>query len=91
MCPQCDAFGAPLGFSLPSQYHRFVDHLRAALAAGELTLVSGNVDLDAIAPGRPWPGADDALLHVVRGPRCGQRFRLVVDTYHGGGSWQRVA
>jgi hypothetical protein len=90
MCPQCDAFAAPIGFGLLGQYHRFVDRLRAALEAGELTPVSGNVDLDAIRPGESWPGADDSLLHVVRCPRCGQRFRLVVDTYHGGGSWRRV-
>jgi hypothetical protein len=90
MCPQCDGFAGPIGFGLPGQYHRFVDRLRAALEAGTLTLVSGNVDLDAIRPGRPWPGADDSLLHVFRCPRCGQRFRLVADTYHGGGSWQRV-
>jgi hypothetical protein len=65
-----------------------VRNLLTAVSKGILIDEEGNFRLDELAhplgPGTAWP--DDILRRTLRCRRCGRRFDLSADTYHGGGS-----
>jgi hypothetical protein len=75
-------------FRFPSDLHRAVRNLLTAVSTGILIDETGNFQLDKLAhplePGATWPS--DILQRTLRCRRCGRRFDLCADTYHGGGS-----
>lgn len=90
MCEECGSFSEPIPIRSPEQYFDLLARVRRTIADGKLCLMAGNVELDSIAAGRPWPR--DLVEHVFACTGCGQRFRLAVETYHGsGGSWKPLS
>jgi hypothetical protein len=85
MCPRCQGFAERIEIRDPSDLYRRVDEIERILKEGTLASAGGNWLLSEIRPGLPWPG--DVIEHAFRCVVCGQRFELVVDTYHGGGHW----
>jgi hypothetical protein len=69
----------------PSDLYDRVNEIERILREGTLASTGGNCSLAEIRPGRPWLG--DIIAHAFRCVVCGQRFELVIDTYHGGGNW----
>lgn len=83
----------PREINSPGELAEVIRSLTAAVRAGELRAVAPSnpsfgvaIDIRQIAPEGPWP--DYLELHF-EGTQTGERFRLVVETYHGaGGRWE---
>jgi hypothetical protein len=89
-CMSCRDLGEVLEIKSPAQLARAIRVVRGRVADGTLVEVaqsSGAPDaFVSLQEHAPWP---DYIEHTFRCARCGQRFRLTVETYHGvGGKWE---
>src|SRR5579859_2040438 len=89
MCNKCEGFSQRLRISNPREYLDLVMQLDALVKTGIFRLIQSTCPLAELLENRQWPS--DAVAHVFECSNCGQRFRLVVEAYHGaGGSWEMV-
>lgn len=95
-CESCDTYDVELEIHGPLQLQRIVDKLKAAVRDGTLRLVASGAavavgDMPAFLEIGDDGTLPDVLEYALACRRCGQRFRLSCETYHGtGGSWRRV-
>ena len=96
-CSNCEPFNTEMLIRGPAQFESVVERVRAAVADGVLEYSAFEADADlATEPSfltldlaGPWP---DVMQYHFECPRCGNRFHLSVETYHGlGGRWSPVS
>jgi hypothetical protein len=78
-CRICAEFCGDVRIELPDDLRRVVDVVGPAVRDGRLVIDAGDLQ---------WQDIIDCRLHCAK---CGQRFTLTCETYHGsGGSWSTV-
>lgn len=90
-CTSCGDLSEVVEIHTPGQLAQAIRVVRGNLADG--TLVEASPDardaFDSLQERGPWP---DYIEHEFNCSRCGQRFRLVAEAYHGaGGRWEPIA
>lgn len=86
MCEKCSDIKLVKLFRSPMEYTQTVEYIKALIASGDFTLVSGNCPLDGVKDtDGHW--ADDIIYHLIRCENCGQEFSCCCNTYRGGGSF----
>jgi hypothetical protein len=89
MCTNCRPFADVIKFRSADAFRDHVDQVRHDVAAGRLMFESGNVELNSIQHGRPFP--DDIIDLTFACPTCQQRFSLGGVVYNGRDvNWQPV-
>jgi hypothetical protein len=87
MCNSCRTFINVIEFRSPDAFRDHVDQIRQDVAAGRLVFESGNVELNSIQRGRPFP--DDFIDFKFACPICHRRFSLGGVVYKGSDvKWQ---
>ena len=61
-CTICSMLPSQIKISNPSEYFSVISQMRDLMKDGKIELVSGNCDLENIAPSLPWP--DDIINHI---------------------------
>ena len=90
-CTSCVDLREVAEIKSPAQLAQAIRVVRGNLADGTLVEASSDAPgaFDSLQEGAPWP---DYIEHEFNCSRCGQRFRLVAETYHGaGGRWEPIA
>jgi hypothetical protein len=89
MCNNCRRFANVTEFRSADAFRDHVDQVRHEVAAGRLMFESGNVELNSIQRGRPFP--DDFIDLTFACPTCHRRFSLGGVVYSGRDvKWQPV-
>lgn len=87
MCENCENIRLIKLFRSPYEYLQCVEYIKDLLSDG-FELVEGNCPLDEVRDENGhW--ADDIIYHVIKCEKCGQVFSCCVNTYRGGGAFQK--
>lgn len=95
-CTYCQASATEVLVRGPAEFESVVERIRAAIADEVLAYVAFEEDpAVAVEPSfltldlaGPWP---DVMRYHFACPRCGQRFELTAETFHGArGKWRAV-
>jgi hypothetical protein len=81
MCNDCRTFANVIEFRSADAFRDHVDQVRHHVAEGRLVFESGNVELNSIQRGSPFP--DDFIDLRFACPTCHQRFSLGGVVYSG--------
>jgi hypothetical protein len=93
MCPSCQDLHVNYAIRTPGELATAIRIAQANVADGTLQTVEPTAELPAgtspqiesVLPDGPW---DDSILYLFRCAKCGARFTLSAETYHGrGGTW----
>ena len=87
MCEKCSEIILYDKIYSPKEYLNCIEYIKGLLTEGGYILTEKSCEIDKIKDENScW--ADDIITHVIKCKKCGQEFRLCVDTYHGtGGSF----
>jgi hypothetical protein len=85
-CP-CARLPRKLKIDKPNDLYTLEHDVEKQIAEGTLRQTSGIPPGD-IREAKPFP--DDIIAQEFSCLRCGQRFGLSVDTYHGLGEWRAI-
>jgi hypothetical protein len=92
-CSSCEEFHEPRPIRLPADLTGAILSLQSAVADGRLAVlpvhsIAAGADFSALEAQGPW---EDHVHNAFRCTRCGRRYRLSAETYHGrGGSLEAV-
>ena len=84
-CSKCEGFRVRLYFWTPREYAGLARQLDEIVSQGTFEILHADLPLSSIAK-EVWDGGD-LIVHRFRCNRCGRRFELSADTYHGGARW----
>jgi hypothetical protein len=88
-CEQCAELDKRIPLPIPASHLTLAGAARELVADGTLVLVEGSVPLASLQPGQLLPSdGTDSIRHLLAYARCGRRYVLWADTYHGGGAWE---
>src|SRR3954451_9805422 len=89
MCSRCDGFLERGRVNSSYEYRDLVGRILETVRQGTFRVLSGTCPLDAVLTSSPWPS--DHIVHVLGCNACSRRFRLSVETCHGGGgAWEPI-
>ena len=90
-CDQCKDLRLTAEIRTPGEFGKALRVIKANLADSSIIDItqpahSPSGKFEELSESGPWP---DYVEHYFECTRCGWRFRLAVDTYHGGGgAWE---
>ena len=87
ICENCGDIKLIKLFRSPYEYLQCVEYIKELISDGGFDLVEGNCPLDNVKNTNGW--ADDIIYHVIRCRKCGQVYSCCVNTYRGGGAFQK--
>jgi hypothetical protein len=93
MCESCELYNTEVEISSPGQLDRIIEKVQAAVESGALLYSSYESDRENIGQPsfmslKPAEVLPDIMRYHFACPKCGESFRLSVETYHGaGGRW----
>ena len=97
-CSNCSDIWERQEINSPGQLTSVLQTVKAAVAQGILVSeeaaelgsfpIEQSATFQGLKPEGPWP---DVIDYYFRCAKCGQRFQLSAETYHGnGGEWSRL-
>ena len=87
MCNYCEKIILVQDFKSPKDYEKTMDYIGELVEKEGFWLVDGTCPVDAYKRDGYW--VDDIIYHVIKCPKCMQKFTCVVNTYRGGGSFKK--
>ena len=90
-CDQCSDLRLTTEIRPPGEFRKALRVIRANLSDGSIDDITQPAHsplskFEDLSESGPWP---DYVEHYFECTGCGWRFRLAVDTYHGGGgAWE---
>ena len=87
ICKECNEFPLKYKIKRPNEYYKIIEQVGEKINRGKFILIKGTCSLDEIKRDKPFP--DDIIQHKFKCISCGSIFELFVDSYHGGGYWNK--
>jgi hypothetical protein len=85
VCLKCLRFVPRVSIGTPYDFRRRVDRIKSFVNRGVLNIVQSSSPLEEIPRDGPL---QDNYFYAFQCARCGREFQLLVDIYHGRGSWK---
>ena len=88
MCEVCDEIILRDSFYSPKDYLNCIGYITELINSKKYVIIEQTCPLhDVITPKGFWAG--DIIHHKIKCVKCGERFYVDVDTYHGCGGFRR--
>ncbi len=88
MCEYCSKIKLKDRFSTPDEYEKTIDYIKGLILNQHFIFVEGNCELGCHKDmDGHW--IDDIIYHIIKCPKCGQKYSCTVNTYRGGGSFEK--
>ena len=88
MCDYCDGLNLTKSILTPREYEKIVKYIKELIEKDGFIFVNGNCE---IGEHKKEDGCwiDDIVYHTIKCPKCGQVFTCIINSYRGGGSFEK--
>ena len=88
MCSYCSVISLKDSFRTPKDYEETIAYISELIEKQGFILYEGNCEIGQYKnENGQW--VDDIIFHIIKCPKCSQKFSCVVNTYRGVGSFKK--
>lgn len=87
MCDYCSKVNLVKNILTPREYEKIVKYIKELIEKDGFIFVEGNCVIGKHMEDGHW--IDDIVYHTIKCPKCGQVFTCIINSYRGGGSFEK--
>lgn len=88
MCDYCSKVNLVKSILTPREYEKIVKYIKELIEKDGFIFVEGNCEIgEHKKEDGYW--IDDIVYHTIKCPKCGQVFTCCINSYRGGGSFEK--
>lgn len=88
MCKCCSFIKLVNSFSTPDDYESTINYIQSLIKEQDFMLIEGNCEIGCHKNEQGY-WVNDFIYHIIQCPKCGQVYSCSVNTYKGGGSFEK--
>lgn len=88
MCDYCSTISLKDFFRTPKDYEKTIEYISELIENHGFIMLESNCEVGKHKnENGQW--VDDIIFHIIKCPKCGQKYSCVVNAYRGGGAFKK--